>query len=232
MTSSFVKKELTPPERVCFRLRALRQEKKVSLEEMEKRTHISKKYLQAMEECRFRDVPFACVYQRNFVKSYVEALGVDPEPFLKQYIIEETLKEDKKPKTEHEKEIARSRWCLLPVFLRLGLVVVPALILVSYLGWQVRRIVTPPKLTIYSPVEGFITQTGVTLVYGETESEAQVSINGQEIKNSEKGQFKEEISLAEGVNTITIVVKKKHGKTTTETRHVVYKQPVKDINKY
>jgi ribosomal 50S subunit-recycling heat shock protein len=60
-------------------------------------------------------------------------------------------------------------------------------------------------------------------VQGETEPEAQITINGQETKNSEKGQFKEEISLAEGVNTITFVVKKKHGKTTTETRHVVYK---------
>lgn len=223
MTSSFVKKALIPPERVCFRLRALRQEKKVSLEEMESRTHISKKYLQAMEECRFRDVPFAGVYQKNFVKSYVEALGVNPEPFLRQYIIEETVKEDKKPKTEQEKEIARSRWNILPTFLRFALVLIPALILIGYLGWQVRRIVTPPSLTLYSPVEGFITPDSTVSVQGETEPEAQISINGQEIKNSEKGQFKEEINLAEGVNTITIVVQKKHGKTTTETRHVVYK---------
>jgi len=223
MSSAFIKKDLTPPERVCFRLRSLRKGKKISLEEMERKTRISKKYLQALEECRFHDVPFASVYQRNFVKSYVESLGVDPEPFLKQYIIEETVKEDKKPKIEQEKEIQRSRWYIFPSFLRFGLIVVPALILVGYLGWQVRRIVTPPSLTIYSPVEGFITQDNVLVVQGETEPEAQISINGQEIKNSEKGQFKEEISLVEGVNTITIVVKKKHGKTTTEARHVVYK---------
>lgn len=223
MMGVFTKKDLIPPERVCFRLRALRQEKKVSLEEMERKTRISKKYLQALEECRFRDVPFANVYQKNFVKSYVEALGVDSEPFLKQYIIEETVKEDKKPKVEQEKEIRRSRWYILPSFLRFGLILVPALILIGYLGWQVRRIVTPPSLAIYSPVEGFITQNSTLVIQGETEPEAQISINGQEIKNSEKGQFKEEISLADGVNTITIVVKKKHGKTTTETRHVVYK---------
>lgn len=223
MSASFTKKELTPPERVCFRLRALRQEKKVSLEEMERKTKISKKYLQALEECRFRDVPFASVYQKNFVRSYVDALGVDPEPFLRQYIIEETVKEDKKPNVEQEKEIRRSRWYVFPSFLRFILIAIPALILIGYLGWQVRRIVTPPTLTIYSPVEGFITQNNTLVVQGETEPEAQVSINGQEIRNSEKGQFKEEISLSVGVNTLEITVKKKHGKTTTEVRHVVYK---------
>ena len=142
--SLFTKKELAPPTRVCFRLKSLRQEKKISLEEMEQKTRISKKYLQALEECRFRDVPFAGVYQKNFVKSYVEALGVDPEPLLRQYLIEETIKEDKKPNVEHEKEIRRSRWYVLPSFLRFGLILIPTLILIGYLGWQVRRIVTPP----------------------------------------------------------------------------------------
>jgi transcriptional regulator with XRE-family HTH domain len=222
--SLFTKKELSPPTRVCFRLKSLRQEKKISLEEMEQKTRISKKYLQALEECRFRDVPFAGVYQKNFVKSYVEALGADPEPLLKQYLIEETIKEDKKPNTGHEKDIRHSRWWyVLPYFLRFGLILIPALILIGYLGWQVRRTVTPPQLVIYSPVEGFITQNNTVVVQGETEPEAQIAINGQEIKNSEKGQFKEEISLSIGVNTLEFVVKKKHGKTTTETRHVVYR---------
>ncbi len=224
MTSAFIKKALTPPQRVCFRLRALRQENNIGLEEMEKKTMISKQYLQALEECRFRDIPYSAVYQKNFVKKYVEALGLESEPFIKQYLIEESVKE-KKQKTN--KDIARSRWCFLPTVLRFGGLFLLALIFISYLGWQVKRIIEPPRLVVYSPVEGMIVTEQNIFVQGETEKEAVILVNGREIKNGESGQFKEEISLSAGVNTLEIVVKKKHGKTTMETRHVVYKESAK-----
>lgn len=221
MTGVFTKKELTPPQRVCFRLKEAREEKNIGLEEMEKKTLISKKYLQALEECRFRDIPYPAVYQKNFVKKYVEALGLEPEPFMKQYLIEESVKEKKQ---KPNKDIARSRWCFLPTVLRFGGLFLLALIFISYLGWQVKRIVEPPRLVIYSPAEGMITDERNIFVQGETEKESVVLLNGREIKNGENGQFKEEVSLSAGVNTLEIVVQKKHGKTTTETRHVVFKE--------
>ena len=220
MTSVFLKKDLTPPTRVCFRLKEAREEKKMGLEEMEKKTLISKKHLQALEECRFRDIPYPAVYQKNFVKKYAEALGLEPEPFMKQYLIEESVKEKKQ---KANKDIATSRWCFLPTVLRFGGLFLLALVFISYLGWQVKRIVEPPRLVIYSPVEGMITEDQNIFVQGETEKEAVILVNGREIKNGENGQFKEEISLSAGVNTLEIIVKKKHGKTTTETRHVVYR---------
>lgn len=222
--ASFTKKDLTPSERVCFRLRALREEKNIGLDELEKKTMIGKKYLQALEECRFRDIPYPAIYQKNFVKKYAEALGLEPEPFTRQYLIEESVKEKKR---EPNKDIAKSRWCFLPTVLRFGALFLLALIFISYLGWQVKRIVEPPRLVIYSPVEGMITEEQKIFVQGETEKESVASLNGKEIKVSENGQFKEEVSLSAGVNTLEIVVKKKHGKTTTEARHVVYKEPVK-----
>lgn len=188
---------------------------------MEKKTLISKKHLQALEECRFRDIPYSAVYQKNFVKKYVEALGLEPEPFIKQYLIEESVKEKKQ---RPDKDIAKSRWCFLPTVLRFGGLSLLALIFFSYLGWQVKRIIESPHLVIYSPVEGMITEDQNIFVQGETEKEAAILLNGMEIKNGENGQFKEEISLSAGVNTIEIIVKKKHGKTTTEVRHVVYKE--------
>jgi len=221
MTPSFVKKTFAPPQRVCFRLKEAREEKNIGLEEMEKKTMISKKHLQALEECRFRDIPYPAIYQKNFVKKYAEALGLDPEPFMKQYLIEESVKE-KKQKANND--IARSRWCFLPTVLRFGGLFLLALVFISYLGWQVKRIIEPPHLTIYSPIEGMITTEQNIFAQGETEKEVVILINGREIKNGENGQFKEEISLSAGVNTLEIVVKKKHGKTTTEVRHVVYKE--------
>jgi len=220
--SLFTKKDLIPPSRVCLRLKEAREQKNVSLDELERKTMISKKYLQALEDCRFKDIPYPAVYQKNFLKKYVEALGLESYSFIKQYLVEESVKEKKFVKKPNNNKL-QSRWYLLPIILRYGVLVLLALICIGYLGWQVRRIVQPPQLTIFSPQEGYVTTKNILLISGETEREAHVSINGQDIKNSELGQFKQEIVLADGVNTISIIAQKKHGKTTTETRHVVYK---------
>lgn len=217
----FKRKPLTPIKRVCLRLKESREKQGMSLEELSKKTKISLHYLKALEDCRFNDLPHAEVYQKNFVRAYVQALGLSPEPFLRQYVSEEKVKS----KMKHPKKIIKHHWLSnLPVLLRYGAVLLVFLSLVFYLGWQVKRIVEPPKLTLFSPPEGYITESSILLVQGETEKETRVYINGKEISNSEQGQFKEEIDLSPGVNTLTISVEKKHGKTTTVVRHVVLKE--------
>lgn len=221
MSPFFCKKLDTPPQRVCFRLQELRSQKGVTLEELSEKTKIDKKHLQALEKCEFQDLPKATIYQKNIVRRYVEALGVKPEPFISQYLLEET----KKNKIKHpHTAIKNNFWCNLPSFLRLGFISLIVLLLFSYLGWQVKNIVEPPKLDIISPQEGFITNNSQLLIVGETQKEIGVTVNGREIKNNENGQFKELINLSPGVNTITIIAKKKHGKTSTVVRHAVYKQ--------
>ena len=223
MSALFRQKKLVPPKRVCLRLKALRKQRNISLETLAKRTKISKKYLQALEECRFNDLPKAAVYQKNFVCGYVEALGVDPGPFLEQYIVEETTKEDRKTKLP-KLSIKSNYLYYLPVIIRYVLVISIAMLLVVYLGWQVKNIIEPPKLLVYSPTDGYITDNYVLLVQGETGREVQVSINGQAIMNSEEGKFEQNIDLSPGVNTIVITAQKKHGKTFSITRYVVLKE--------
>lgn len=219
--SAFLRKKLNaPPKRVCLRLKELRLEKGTQLEEMTQKTKIDKKYLRALEECRFEDLPKAKIYQKNIVRCYVEALGIKPEPFLQQYLLEESKKEEKK---HPYAGIKNNPWHHLPVILRYSLLLSVAFILFGYLGWQVKNIIAPPSLVIYSPQDGYITKNDQLLVVGETEKEVAVTINGRTVGNSENGQFKETINLSPGVNTITIIAQKKHGKTTTETRNVVFK---------
>ncbi len=221
MTAIFNRKKLIPPKRVCLRLKEIRKKKGVSLKELAKRTKISKKNLLALEECRFNDLPSGSVYQKNFVKCYVEALGAEPGPYLHQYVIEETVNKEKKKKNQEVKGTGLS---YLPFILRYGAVIAVALVLVLYLGMQVRNIIEPPNLAVYSPQDGYITTEHSLLVQGETGKEVQVSINGQEIMNNEQGQFEEMIDLSPGVNTIVVMAEKRHGKITTITRHVVLKQ--------
>lgn len=222
MTAVFTKKKIeAPPARLCLRLKEIRTNKNISLEEIAQKTKIDKKYLQYIEDCRFDLLPRACVYQKNFLRRYVSALGLEPEPFLNQYLIEEATP-TKKP---HPRlSLKKHPWANLPFFFRYSFLVLLVFFMVGYLGWQVKKIIEPPVLAILSPIEGFITTKDQILILGETEKETAISINGREAMNNENGQFKETINLSPGVNTITVSAKKKHGKTTIITRHIVFKK--------
>lgn len=220
--SVFQQKNLEAPRRVCLRLKEEREKRKISLDELSVKTKIIKKYLLALEECRFNDLPVAEVYQKNYLKRYVEALGIDSTSFLEQYLAEEKVT-DKKSRYSFKK-FTGTYWQWVPSLLRYGLIAIILLAIVFYLGLQVKRIIEPPRLLIYYPPDGLVVDIPTVFIQGETNSEVEVFINGQKIMTNESGVFKEEINLSAGVNTINILAQKKHGKTTSETRYVVFKE--------
>lgn len=93
----------------------------------------------------------------------------------------------------------------------------------GYLAWQINGILRPPTLTVFTPDDGSVTSQLTTNVQGETEKEVQLTVNGKEIMANDKGQFGAQVGLSGGLNTITISATKKHGKTTTITRHIIVK---------
>ncbi|WP_257008150.1 helix-turn-helix domain-containing protein [Bacillus sp. FJAT-45350] len=66
------------------RLKKARDEKGISLEELQKVTKIQKRYLQAIEEGRFEVLP-GKFYARAFVKNYAEAVNLDPEQLFEEH---------------------------------------------------------------------------------------------------------------------------------------------------
>ncbi|GAA4872065.1 helix-turn-helix domain-containing protein [Paenibacillus vulneris] len=65
-------------------LRKARMEKKISLEQLEETTKIRKRYLEAIEEGNYKVLP-GNFYVRAFIKSYAEAVGMDPNEVLRMY---------------------------------------------------------------------------------------------------------------------------------------------------
>jgi transcriptional regulator with XRE-family HTH domain len=220
--SDFKKKCLVPTERVCFRLKALREDKHVSLSELELRTKINKLYLQALEECRFSDIPQTNLYKKNFLKKYVIALGEDPTCFVEQFVNEELTyapKEDASPSLKYK----RFYFSNMPNVLRFSLFSIVIASLLFFLGFHVRNILTPPSLVVISPENGYISNSNFIDVHGKTDPEIQITINSEVIKNDENGNFNQNINLLPGINTFVIEAKNKHGKTTEEVRNVIYK---------
>ncbi|WP_161524679.1 helix-turn-helix domain-containing protein [Alteribacter lacisalsi] len=70
-----------------LRLKSAREELGLSLEELQVKTKIQKRYLSAIEEGEFSRLPGE-FYARAFVKSYAEAVGLEPELLLEEHSAE------------------------------------------------------------------------------------------------------------------------------------------------
>ncbi|MCR8630740.1 helix-turn-helix domain-containing protein [Paenibacillus radicis (ex Xue et al. 2023)] len=65
-------------------LRKARMENKISLDDLQETTKIRKRYLEAIEEGNYKILP-GTFYVRAFIKSYSEAVGLDPNEVLRLY---------------------------------------------------------------------------------------------------------------------------------------------------
>jgi len=65
-------------------LKERREEKGITLKDIEEKTKIRKRYLSAIEEGDFDIIP-GDVYLRGFLRKYSSCVGVDPEETIRRY---------------------------------------------------------------------------------------------------------------------------------------------------
>ncbi|MFG6148846.1 helix-turn-helix domain-containing protein [Halobacillus sp. B23F22_1] len=83
------------------RLKEAREEKGLTLEEVQRTTKIQKRYLQAIEKNEFDVLP-GKFYTRAFIREYASAVGLDPEQVMEEH-------KSELPSNEEEQEITYSR---------------------------------------------------------------------------------------------------------------------------
>ncbi|WP_159462184.1 RodZ family helix-turn-helix domain-containing protein [Halobacillus sp. Marseille-P3879] len=83
------------------RLREAREEKGLTLEEVQNTTKIQKRYLQAIEKNEFGVLP-GKFYTRAFIREYASAIGLDPEQVMEEH-------KSELPANEEEQVITYSR---------------------------------------------------------------------------------------------------------------------------
>lgn len=217
--SVFCLKKIKAPIRLHEELKCARQKSGASLELLEEKTHIPIKYLSALESGHYTELPKAKAYRLAYVREYAIALNLNPETTIYKFTQENGL--DDVSQIHPHRSIKTFPFSSVALLLRNLLIAVLVLIFAIYLIWQIKGIVTPPNLTIYTPLEGSLSSRPIAIIQGVTEKECRININGQDIMADEQGNFTTLINLSTGVNTITISATKKHGKTTTEIRHVI-----------
>lgn len=196
-------------------LKKTRQAKGLSLGEIEKAIRVRKKYLEALEKGDYGNLP-GFSYAQGFVRVYARYLGLSVEKILaflrREYPVE---KINVLPRMGEEPG-RRIHFKITPQWTTIigaGLIL---LLFFSWLFWQVKSLAGAPKLVIVEPRDKAVVSLVLVLVKGKTEPQAQVKINGQEIRVDEKGDFAEQIDLSPGLNEIVVEAKSKMGKTLTK----------------
>jgi cytoskeletal protein RodZ len=205
-------------------LRDARNVKKLTLQDIEQGTKIRLKFLEAIENDDFNTMP-SLSYAKGFVKNYSEYLGLDSKitlAFFRRQITD-VPKSSLLPKGMEE-PLNRSVFQLTPG--RFVAIVVAALILLflAYLVFQYRALQQAPTLSVDSPVNQAVVVEKRIEVFGKTDPDATVTINGVSVLVRSDGKFFDQIALEGGVNKLTIVATSRLGKSTTVIREVGLKQ--------
>ena len=204
-------------------LKTLRKSAKVTLTELEKKTKIRRCYLEALEKNDYAHLPEP-LYTRKFVKTYVTALGGNEKYFLERYEEERGTCDLISPTRLPRARARAIQFLVASKFLKICVIGIVALLLFSYLGLQMRAIVSAPALMITLPKDGWQTQQATVHVEGRVQENARVEINGDPVLLNEDGTFTHEVALRRGLNLVTIRAKKRYSRTSEVFRRVIFEQ--------
>ncbi|MEA3272381.1 MAG: helix-turn-helix domain-containing protein [Patescibacteria group bacterium] len=220
----FSSQKISKKQSVGEKLRALREANFYTTKRLAKKLLIHEKYVKAIEESRFDALPDA-MSTKNFIKSYAKFFKKDTAPFLNQYLVEtrQCLVSTKRPQKNPQKTF---RFWGTTNLTRNILICLFVLAFVSYLGFEIKKIITPPEITLSAPQDELVVRKPIIRVVGKTEKEARLKINGEIVTPHSDGSFNEEVDLQRGLNLIKISASKKYSKEKVIYRKIIFEEAV------
>lgn len=220
---AFAVRHFNHTEPIGEKLRTMRRNLNVSLDMMVEKTKIQRQYLEAFEQGAYQRLPEP-IYAKNFLRTYVRALGGDVSYFLERFEAERGTCDLVDPmRLPRQKVRARSFFAAHRLF-KAGAALLLFVALASYVGYQVRSLLEPPEIVVFEPSDEFATEEAIVAVRGKTEDEAEIFVNGTKVLPGSDGTFATEVTLERGVNVITIEGATRHSQKTTIYRRVVLEQ--------
>jgi len=205
--------DATPAPRLGEMLQLARERKGVDLFRAERDTKIRLKYLAALEDSDFAELP-APVYTKGFLRNYAIYLGLDPEEVLSRWRDELALsrKAERPVVTPPPQPLAAPRrgLTLTPGMFMAGLVLLVVIGFLGYIGMQMVRFLEAPAVALTQPrslVSEIDAET--TLFAGAAGPGALISIHGPDgllltTTANESGEWSREVPLAKGRNDFTV----------------------------
>ncbi|MDO8515425.1 MAG: helix-turn-helix domain-containing protein [bacterium] len=203
-------------------LKNKRLEKKLNLIDVEKTIKVRSKFLIAIENNDFSNLPPA-TFTRGFIKNYAVYLGLNSEEILAFYRRQENMSKEK-ILPQSPTKFSQKFKITPPVITAVGV----GLLLLFFFGYLFRQYFLytgTPSLTVTSPADYVIVKTPSVEVTGKTDTDTVLTINDQEVMVKETGEFSVKIDLAPGLNTFNILSVNKFKKETKIVRHVRLESP-------
>ncbi len=200
------------PTRLGEVLRAAREARFIDLPRVERDTRIRVRYLVALENGDYRELPGA-VYTRGFLRNYGIYLGLDPEYLIDLYRLEVGTPTERRVAPTAPQPVSERQG--RPVVISSGAVAAVILtvmvgLFVIYLAGEFITFARTPELRITDPATDLAAFTGTEYtIRGVTEPDSTVTVDGLRenptITAAADGSFVITIGLVPGANVITLV---------------------------
>jgi len=202
------------------KIKKLRSDRRISLNEVSRVTKIQVKYLEYLEDGCYEKMP-ADVYVKGFLRSYAEFLGVEDQVLIRLYEKEKGIKNNLE-KVRHPIEVKKdpvniSSFVFTPKKIVVSLAAIVVLGGFFYLYNEVGSFANSPRLVILNPQSGSDVSGNAVSIEGVTDKDSEVFINGQPILVNDDGKFRENVTLQSGVNAISVKSINKFEKESVET---------------
>jgi cytoskeletal protein RodZ len=202
-----------------------------TLETASLNTKIQKRFLQYIEENKFSYFDSE-VFLTGFIKIYAKYLNLDVNKILALYRRSNPKKKESSSKKDaplkSKKKFKLNLNILNPKVIITILLSTFLLVIIGYVGLQIYKFQSPPKLTILEPKPDIeVTSEDIT-VKVESNPNINIEINGLPVDESQEGMYEKNIKLNEGRNIITVKARKDGNNTleSVETIKITYnKEP-------
>ena len=192
-----------------------RVSKGYSLSDLEAETKIRKSFLEAIEASEWDKLPEFPVVS-GFIKNIASSLDIDRNQAVA------LLRRDYPPKnvSVNPKPDVSDKFTWSPRITFLAGVLIIAVLLLGYLGFQYIKFISPPDLVVERPKEEErVTESNLT-VEGRTSASSRLEVNNQPVLVEDDGKFKTEIEVFEGTTEIVVKAISRSGKETIVHRPI------------
>ena len=227
--SSFIQKKLTFSESLPEIIKKERLTTGLSLEQLSLKTQITLKYLEILEKGYYHLLPGE-IYLQQFIKKLAKIFHLNEKSLFSLYQKE---RKSQLPLLKVKKMAAAPKislaW-LSPKAVSRFLIATAVMAFLGYFAWEIINIFTPPLLVIEAPLGQTITTQSSVEIKGQTEPEAAVLINQQEILAGPSGQFSQIVDLTIGLNVFKIQASKKHSRARNATLSILRQPLTGEVN--
>jgi cytoskeletal protein RodZ len=219
--SEFVKKPVSlGQDSIGNYVKKIREKQGIKLEDVSKNIDVNIKYLLAIENGKYEELPKG-IYSKIFFKKYINFLGINHKNIVNDFVREQNRNQKFESNIFFNKVVNWKSLLSLPKVIRNLIIFFIIIICLVYLLFYFKNVIAPPSLKVNYPQENQVVNSFLLNVSGETEPESEVKINNQLTIIDNDGNFSEDIYLKSGINTITITAKKKHSRESSIIRQVL-----------